>query len=70
MTPRKPYRPVGTGVNFHPAVIRYLNELCEVEDCDRSALLNRIVREHARQHGGALEPIAAQARIARCAKVI
>ena len=47
MPNRKPYRPVATGVNFHPAVMDYLNKLCIEEDCDRSALINRIVREHA-----------------------
>lgn len=70
MSPRKSYRPVGTGVNFHPAVIEYLNRICVDEDCDRSALLNRIVREHARQRHGALEPVAPQIRIGRCPKVI
>jgi len=48
MSKRKPYRPVATGVNFHPAVMEYLNRLCVEEDCDRSALINRIIREHAR----------------------
>ncbi len=49
MPNRKPYRPVATGVNFHPAVMDYLNRLCVEEDCDRSALINRIIREHARR---------------------
>lgn len=49
MANRKPYRPVATGVNFHPAVMEYLNRLCVEEDCDRSALINRIIREDARR---------------------
>lgn len=49
MSNRKPYRPIITGVSFHPEVLQYLNELREEEDLDRSALINRIVREHARR---------------------
>ncbi len=49
MSNRKPYRPIITGVSFHPEVLKYLNELREEEDLDRSALINRIVREHARR---------------------
>ena len=70
MSPRKPYRPVGTGVNFHPAVIEYLDQVCVSEDCDRSALINRIVREHARQREVVLATVVPTSRIARCGKVI
>jgi len=48
MSNRKPYRPIITGVSYLPEVLKYLNELRE-EDLDRSALINRIVREHARR---------------------
>ncbi len=47
MPTRRPYRPVLTGVRFHPDVIGYLDQLKVEEDLDRSALINRIVREHA-----------------------
>lgn len=47
MPARKPYRPVLTGVSFHPDVLDYLDRLKVEEDLDRSALLNRIVRDHA-----------------------
>jgi len=69
MSSRKPYRPVGTGVNFHPAVIDYLDQVCVSEDCDRSALINRIVREHARQRSVPLGPIAPQQPVARCPRI-
>lgn len=50
MANRKPYRPVITGVSFHPEVKEYLDQLAVEEDLDRSALVNRIVREHAQRH--------------------
>ena len=51
MTRKKPYIPVTTGVSFHPAVIEYLDHTCYHEGCDRSARINRIVREHAATTG-------------------
>lgn len=51
MTRRKPYTPVTSGVSFHPTVIEYLDETCCQEGCDRSALINRIVRQHAASSG-------------------
>jgi len=65
MSNRKPYRPIITGVSFHPEVIQYLNELREEEDLDRSALINRIVREHARRRrgDGRLTPVTRKARV-------
>lgn len=50
MSNRKPYRPVITGISFHPEVKQYLDQLSVEEDLDRSALVNRIVREHALRH--------------------
>ncbi len=55
MTRRKPYTPVMTGVSFHPAVIDYLNRTSHLLECDRSALINRIVREHAQARGTPIE---------------
>jgi len=51
MTRKKPYVPVTTGVSFHPAVIEYLDNACYQQGCDRSALINRIVQEHAAAAG-------------------
>lgn len=51
MSRKKPYIPVTTGVSFHPAIIEYLDNTCYQQGCDRSALINRIVREHAASSG-------------------
>lgn len=55
MTRKKPYTPVMTGVSFHPDVIDYLDRTSQARQCDRSALINRIVREHARTRGTPIE---------------
>jgi hypothetical protein len=47
MTRKKPYVPVTSGVSFQPAVLEFLDRTSYQEGCDRSALINRIVREHA-----------------------
>lgn len=56
MARRKSYRPVMTGVSFHPAVIAYLDRSCDHLGCDRSALINLIVRRHALARGNPVEP--------------
>lgn len=55
MTRKKPYKPIMSGVSFQPAVIDYLDRACDLENCDRSALINRIVREHAGSQGSELD---------------
>lgn len=55
MSKKKPYRPVTTGVSFHPAVIGYLDRACDEFCCDRSALINQIVRQYAAASGSPVE---------------
>ena len=69
MSNRKPYRPIITGVSFHPEVLKYLNELREEEDLDRSALINRIVREHARRRRSGEDRLPTVVRKGRVARV-
>jgi len=39
------------GVTFESPVLQYLDSLSEREDRSRSWLINRIVKEHAANHG-------------------
>jgi len=55
MTRKKPYSPVTTGVSFHPSVIEYLDRACDDQGCDRSALIDRIIREYALWTGSPVE---------------
>jgi len=55
MTRKKPYTPVCTGVSFHPAVLAYLDRVCRESCCDRSALINHIVRKYATAGGAHVE---------------
>ncbi len=51
MPRKKPYTPKPAGVNFHPRVLEYLDQLCEEEVCDRSYLVNKIIRQYAANQG-------------------
>lgn len=42
---------VPTSVNFDPAVISYLDDICQEEERSRSFVVNKIIREHAAQKG-------------------
>lgn len=42
---------VPTSVNFDPAVISYLDGICEEEERSRSFVVNKIIREHAARKG-------------------
>ena len=40
-----------TGVSLEVSVLRYLDEIANSDDRDRSYVINRIVREYAKQNG-------------------
>lgn len=42
---------VPAGVTFEPPVLAYLDSLAGEAERSRSWLLNRLVKEHAQQHG-------------------
>lgn len=39
------------GVTFPPAILQYLDTLCQEEDLNRSQLITKMVRYYAEQHG-------------------
>jgi hypothetical protein len=47
MPPRKPYKPIASGVNFRPEVKEFLDRQGELEERDRSYLIDKAVRLYA-----------------------
>jgi metal-responsive CopG/Arc/MetJ family transcriptional regulator len=45
-----------TGVSLEVNVLRYLDEIANFDDRDRSYIINRIVREHAQSKGTPIPP--------------
>lgn len=48
---RKKIRKISAGVHFEKRVLEYLDHLAEDEALPRSVLLNRIVKEYAKNKG-------------------
>lgn len=42
---------IPTSVNFDPAVINYLDQICSSEERSRSYVVNKIIKEHAERQG-------------------
>jgi hypothetical protein len=56
--PRKPRQEkIPASVNFDPAVISYLDTICEEEERSRSFVVNKIIREHAARTGSPIAPV-------------
>jgi metal-responsive CopG/Arc/MetJ family transcriptional regulator len=57
-----------TGVSLDLNVLRYLDEIANSDDRDRSYIINRIVREYAQQKGTPIPPAnATQSKVLKSA---
>jgi metal-responsive CopG/Arc/MetJ family transcriptional regulator len=56
-----------TGVSLDVNVLRYLDEVANSDDRDRSYVINRIVREYAQQKGTPIPPSSTQNKVLKSA---
>ena len=56
-----------TGVSLDLNVLRYLDEIANSDDRDRSYIINRIVREYAQQKGTPIQPARTQSKVLKSA---
>ncbi len=53
---RRRVKKVSAGVHFEERVLRYLDDLADEETLPRSVILNRIIKEYAKQNGQTISP--------------